>query len=117
MSTTTLDRLQPRVRLVLTKRCCLQYPGIFGDVLDILKPILDIWGLLFRALGPSECFGIQGFASSWLLRVIGLPAIMSTVVLIIFLVDRSRALTSPAEAAMAAKANFFFVVFFTYILR
>jgi ABC-type branched-subunit amino acid transport system substrate-binding protein len=85
------------------------YPGIFGDVLDFLKPILDIWGLLFRALGPSECFGVSGFTSSWLLRVIGLPAIMSTVVLIIFL--RSR---SSAEAAMAAKGNFFFVVFFCY---
>ena len=89
------------------------YPGIFGDVIAILKPILDIWGLLFRALGPSECFGVQGFTSSWLLRVVGLPLVMSAVVVVIFVVERIRASSdTDDQSAINLKGNFFFVIFF-----
>jgi hypothetical protein len=89
-----------------------QYPGLFGSVIDALRPIMDVWGLLFRALGPSECFGLQGFTSRWLLRVVGLPLIMSTFVLIIFVIHcRKR---NAAYAKVQASGNFFFVVFFCY---
>ena len=41
--------------------------------------------MLFRALGPSECFGFKGFTSKWLLRVIGLPAIFSLIIALYYL--------------------------------
>ena len=89
-----------------------QYPGIFGDVIAALKPIMDIWGLLFRALGPSECFGLHGFTSRWLLRVVGLPGVMSFIVLIIYFINVCRDGNRAAKAN--AKGNMFFVVFFCY---
>lgn len=95
-----------------------QYPGLFGDVIEMMRPIMvrfilkvmgfvltmmdsmlkmmgfilnymwqDVWGLLFRALGPSECFGVQGFTSRWLLRVVALPLIMCVFVLVIFTIQ------------------------------
>lgn len=27
------------------------YPGVFGDVIEFLRPLMDLWGLVFRALG------------------------------------------------------------------
>lgn len=60
------------------------YPGVFGDVIDSLRPIMDFWGLLFRALGPSECFGIKGFRAKWMLRVVGLPMVLAVVCTILF---------------------------------
>ena len=48
-----------------------RFPGVFGAFMEALKPVMDIWGLLFRALGPSECFGIQGFSAQFMLRVLG----------------------------------------------
>jgi hypothetical protein len=89
-----------------------QYPGLFGDVLTALKPVMDVWGLLFRAIGPSECFGVQGFTSRWLLRVVGLPTVMGVFVLVIFVVERWQ--KDRYEASINAKGNLFFVIFFCY---
>jgi hypothetical protein len=89
-----------------------QYPGLFGSVIDALRPIMDVWGLLFRALGPSECFGLQGFTSRWLLRVVGLPLIMSAFVLVVFVIHCCK--RDAAYAKAQASGNFFFVVFFCY---
>jgi hypothetical protein len=89
-----------------------QYPGLFGDVIDALRPIMDLWGLLFRALGPSECFGLRGFTSRWLLRVVGLPAVLSFCVLLYYAYDRYA--NAPDKARIRAKGNLFFAVFFCY---
>ena len=88
------------------------FPGLFGDVIEFLRPLIDLWGLLFRALGPSECFGFAGFNSRWYLRVLGLPGMMSFVVFIIYLVQLK--MRDHVEAMGAAKSNFAFVVFFCY---
>ena len=85
-----------------------QFPGLFGDVIEFLRPLIDLWGLLFRALGPSECFGLGGFSSRWFLRVTGLPGIMSLVVVIICCVHMR--IRDRTEAISAAKSNMAFVV-------
>jgi hypothetical protein len=64
------------------------YPGFFGDVIQALKPVMDLWGILFKALGPSECFGLKGFTSKWLLRVVGLPGIIGVLCLLYFVYDK-----------------------------
>ena len=87
-----------------------KYPGLFGDVINTLRPVMDLWGLLFRVLGPSECFGLKGFTSEWLLRVLGLPGILSFFVLVYYFFDgRSNGLV---KARINAKGNLFFVTFF-----
>eukprot|EP01051_Picozoa_sp_SAG22_P021398 SAG22_NODE_4708_length_1185_cov_1.369245_2_plen_63_part_00 len=48
---------------LLTRMRLPSDPGMFGDVIKALKPLMDMWGLLFQALGPSECYGIKGFTS------------------------------------------------------
>ena len=85
-----------------------KYPGLFGDVIEALRPIMDVWGLLFRALGPSECFGLQGFAARWLLRVIALPLIMGAFVLVVFAFHYCRRGVTYAKSQM--RGNAFFVV-------
>lgn len=64
---------------------------------------MDLWGLLFRALGPSECFGISGFTAKWLLRVVGLPAILSCIVLVVWAIDRYR--VGPIKAQINMKGH------------
>jgi hypothetical protein len=71
---------------------------------------MDVFGLLFRATGPSECFGIQGFNSRWLLRVVGLPSVMGLCVAVVYLYERFG--KHSADAAVNAKGNCFFIVFF-----
>ena len=88
------------------------YPPLFGSVIDALRPIMDLWGLLFRALGPSECFGIQGFASKWLLRVIGLPLIWTSITACYWCWDKRK--NGREVAKVNAKAMGFFGVFFCY---
>lgn len=89
-----------------------QYPGIFGDVIKALRPIMDLWGLLFRALGPSECFGLKGFTARWLLRIVGLPGVIATICLCYYCWDRRS--SGPAKAGTNLKSHAFFGVFFCY---
>ena len=49
-------------------------------MMDSLRPIMDAWGLLFRALGPTECFGLKGFESKWVLRVVGSPLVFGALI-------------------------------------
>lgn len=72
-------------------------------------------GLLFRALGPSECFGVKGFTAKWLLRVVGLPVVLSAIVALVYLQQRVSA--GPSKAAKGAKAQMFMVIFFVSALR
>jgi hypothetical protein len=88
------------------------FPGLFGEIIEALQPIMDFWNILFRALGPSECFGLRGFAARWMLRVVVLPGILLVIVLFAFLYDRKT--NGPAEANLRVKSNLFFVLFFTY---
>ena len=69
-------------------------------------------GLLFRALGPSECFGVKGFTAKWLLRVVGLPVILSAIVALIYLQQRLSKSVGPSKAAKAAQGQMFMVIFF-----
>ena len=69
----------------------------------------QVWGLLFRALGSSECFGLTGFASKWTLRVVVLPVILSLIVATIYCMETR---TNPIKAGSHAKGNGFFAVFF-----
>lgn len=92
----------------------IQYPNIFGSVIEFLKPFMDVFSLLFRAVGPSECFGIQGFNSRWFLRVIGLPAVLSVFVGIAFVWDRYVSRPPNPHAAVNLKSNCFFAIFFCY---
>ena len=86
------------------------YPEIFRGVIDALKPLLDVWELFFRALGPSECFGIKGFTSKWLLRVVGLPGVFFTLIIAHWLWSRRK--IGAARARVQAKGEFFLAVFF-----
>ena len=72
---------------------------------------MDVWGLVFRALGSSECFGLIGFSSRWLLRVVALPVILCLIVAVVYCFERRQ---DPAKARTHAKGNMFFAVFFCY---
>ena len=86
-----------------------KYPPFFSAVIDAIRPVMDVWSLLFRVLGSSECFGLVGFRSRWLLRVVVLPVMLSLVVLIAYCFDRRH---NPDKARLHAKSNMFFAVFF-----
>ena len=88
------------------------YPGMFGEVIEAIRPITDFWNLFFRALGPSECFGLRGFLSRWMLRVVGLPSIAAVAVTLYWLYDRRASGTS--KAATRAKSHFFLATFLCY---
>eukprot|EP01047_Picozoa_sp_COSAG01_P013588 COSAG01_NODE_643_length_14566_cov_31.994194_5_plen_784_part_00 len=88
------------------------YPGFFGEVIDGLRPVMDVFGLLFRALGPSECFGIRSFGARWVLRVVGLPGILSAVCVAYYVFDRHS--NGKKKATTMLKGNLFFVIFFCY---
>ena len=89
------------------------YPGMFGDVIKALKPFMDMWGLLFQALGPSECYGIKGFTSKWLLRIVGMPSIFVLLVLVYWLYDKKTNLDKD-QPYVNAISHLFFAVFFCY---
>jgi hypothetical protein len=88
------------------------YPELFGDVIEAVRPVMDMWGLLFRALGPSECFGIAGFTAKWVLRVVGLPAVLGLGILLYWIYDRHA--SGAEKANFNAKSHVFFAVFFSY---
>ena len=90
-----------------------QYPPAFAAVVDAIRPIMDVWGLLFRALGSSECFGLIGFTSRWTLRVVVLPVILSLIVTIVYCIEKGN---NPGKAGSHAKGNLFFAVFFVSLV-
>ena len=79
-------------------------------MIEKLRPLMDVWGLLFRALGPSECFAIRGFTARWLLRILGLPAVLGAAVFLYYLFDRRD--NNQAKAKANAKGNIFLAIFF-----
>jgi hypothetical protein len=83
-----------------------QYPGIFGDVIGALRPVMDLWGLLFRALGPSECFGLKGFTARWLLRVVGLPGMIALTIISMYCWNARK--HGAETAGTQAKSHAFF---------
>ena len=90
------------------------YPQLFGDVMDAIRPVMDLWGILFRALGPSECFGIRGFRAKWLLRVLGLPGLMTSGCLLYYVYNRLHNREGKHQARTTFKGHMFFVIFFCY---
>ena len=91
-----------------------RYPGVFGNIITALQPLMDVWGVLFNAIGPAECFGVQGFASKWVLRVVGLPAVLGAVVGVYYAYDRRN--NGAPRAANNLSGNLFLAVFFCYRL-
>jgi hypothetical protein len=83
------------------------FPGAFGDIVRVFKPILDIWGVLFSIVGPSECFGMKGYTSRWLLRVVALPLIGFTFVALAYAYDHR---SSAAAARTNLSTRMFFVL-------
>jgi len=65
--------------------------------------------MVFRVLGSSECFGLVGFTSSWTLRVVAMPVILSLIVATIYCIEKG---SSTGKAGSHAKGNGFFAVFF-----
>ena len=63
-------------------------------------------------MGPSECFGLQGFKARWFLRVLGLPGIMMGFVVGIFAYQLCT--SGKVAASTNARGNMFFVVFFCW---
>ena len=86
-----------------------QYPPVFSKIIDTIRPVMDVWSLLFRVLGSSECFGLVGFESRWLLRVVALPIVLSLIVLMAYCFEHR---SNPDKARSHAKGNLFFAVFF-----
>ena len=89
-----------------------QYPPAFNAVIDTIRPIMDVWGLLFRVLGSSECFGLIGFTSRWVLRVVVLPVILLVIIATVYCIEKG---SNPGKAGSHAKGNLFFAVFFVSI--
>lgn len=85
------------------------YPPLFGSVIDAIRPFIEIWSLLFRALGSSDCLGFKGFAAMWNLRVWVLPLVLSGFVVMIYLYNRIR---QPEKAAREFPGHMFLVIFF-----
>ena len=86
------------------------YPGVFGDVIEFLRPVMDLWGLFFRALGPSECYGVKGFVAKWMLRVVGMPVVGAFVVSCLYIYNRCK--HSRRKAWTEMKSHTFMCVFF-----
>ena len=87
-----------------------KYPPAFAAVVDVIRPIMDVWDLVFRAVGSPECFGFVGFSSRWLLRVVALPVILSLIVWMAYCFEKRG--ENSAKARTHAKGNMFFAVFF-----
>ena len=88
------------------------YPPAFQAVVDVISPIIDFWGMLFRILAVSpECMGLQGFTNSWIMRVVALPVVLCLVVLLVWAVEKSQGNT---KANSHAKGNVFLAIFFSY---
>eukprot|EP01046_Picozoa_sp_COSAG06_P054338 COSAG06_NODE_9647_length_1852_cov_1.118654_1_plen_179_part_10 len=91
-----------------------QLPPVFGGVIDAIRPIMDVWGLLFQALGSAECFGLSGFSSRWWLRVVVMPAILCAVIALVYIVERFR--TTASAALTHAKGHIFLAIFFWCVI-
>ena len=88
------------------------YPPLFNGIINALRPIIDVWGVLFRLIGlSSECVGLVGFGSRWVMRILMLPLLMCAIVAIVYVVERC---TGGAKAGSHARGNLFLVTFFVY---
>jgi hypothetical protein len=91
-----------------------RYPGALGDVMNGLRPVFDFVQIVFKLLGPSECFGVTGFLQNWLMRVVGLPLICLSIISAKYLFNRWRHGTAHVDALANAKDHGFFAVFYCY---
>ena len=60
-----------------------KFPGLLGDLIDILQPIIILpIKPAFRYLGvhPLECFGIRSYTIMWILQICGLPFMLAVLV-------------------------------------
>lgn len=88
------------------------YPPAFQAVVDVISPIIDFWGMLFRILAVSpECMGLQGFSNGWVMRVFVLPVVLCLVVMLVWCVEKSQ---GNEKANSHAKGNLFLAIFFSY---
>ena len=89
-----------------------KYPGIFGAMIEAMRPVMDAWGLVFRALGPTECFGLAGFQSKWMLRVIGSPLFFGALIATKHMYDRHH--DGRTAAAKKTRGFCFLAIYICY---
>jgi hypothetical protein len=111
-----------------------------SQVIDGLRPAIDFFQIVFKLLGPSECFGVTGFLQNWsvladfvrflvskwldhtkltshfrrLMRVIGLPLICVLLIGAMYLFNRWRHGMAHVHASTHATDHGFFAVFYCY---
>ena len=87
------------------------YPPLFNSIVQALRPIIDVWGVIFRLLGlSSECVGLTGFSSRWVMRIVVLPAMLCVLVGLIYLIE--KLVQKSDKAGSHARGNAFLVTFF-----
>jgi hypothetical protein len=63
------------------------WPGLFGDLIAMVKPIFEWWTFVFAFIGPGECYGLRSYPALWTLKVFGMFAVLSTLVALNYLYD------------------------------
>jgi hypothetical protein len=89
----------------------IKFPDAFEGIVQLLKSV-NFWDHLFNA----ECEGLDGFASAWIVKVVGLPIILFTCIFLYFVIERLLVSTpeDKAEATTHLQSNLFMAVFFVY---
>ena len=86
----------------------LDFPPMMRAVLDALRPFaVDLESLL-----QIKCLGELSWYSAWLIRTLGLPALLAAVILLWYWYEL-RSMKRP-EAAERCRGNLFVLVFFLY---
>ena len=101
---TMVTYAQVNSQLVEVISISLDLPPVFKSVMNRLRE----WTKVFGAVA-GECVGLGSFWQSWLVSVVVQPMIFVTIVLLIYMYQRSR-------SAIAAKANLFENGFFALFL-
>ena len=78
----------------------MRYPGMFGKLLDAMRPVMELWTVAFQVFGPLDCLGLRGFASTWLLRVVGAPVFFAVVIALVYVhARRTKGVAAAGERA------------------
>ena len=86
----------------------IKFPDVFEEIVQLLKSV-NFWDYLFDA----ECEGLDGFTSSWIVKVVVLPGILIGGICVYFVIERLLA-SSREDAENAAthlQSNVFMAVF------
>ena len=90
----------------------IKFPDVFEEIVQLLKSV-NFWDYLFDA----ECEGLDGFNSTWIVRVAVLPGILLVCMCAYFMIERSMTRKDAEVAATHLQSNLFMAVFFVCLLR